>query len=177
MAIVTLPMVIVVQEMCARIGIVSGKGLAQIIKQHYSKKLLYSIASLLLIANTINIGADIGAMGASLRLLVPQVPFVVSTLIFTGIILAAEIFISYKTYSKILKYLTLSLFLYMATAFLAVHNGSEWYSIAKSTLVPHFEFNTAFVLMTIAILGTTISPYLFSGRQLRRLRKKLREAK
>lgn len=161
MAIVTLPMVIVVQEMCARIGIVSGKGLAQIIKQHYSKKLLYSIASLLLIANTINIGADIGAMGASLRLLVPQVPFVVSTLIFTGIILAAEIFISYKTYSKVLKYLTLSLFLYIATAFLAVHNGSEWYSIAKSTLVPHFEFNTAFVLMTIAILGTTISPYLF----------------
>lgn len=161
MAIVTLPMVIVIQEMCARIGIVSGKGLAQIIKQHYSKKLLYSIASLLLIANTINIGADIGAMGASLRLLVPQVPFVVSTLIFTGIILAAEIFISYKTYSKVLKYLTLSLFLYIATAFLAVHNGSEWYSIAKSTLVPHFEFNTAFVLMTIAILGTTISPYLF----------------
>lgn len=161
MAIVTLPMVIVVQEMCARIGIVSGMGLAQIIKQHYSKKLLYSIASLLLIANTINIGADIGAMGASLRLLVPQVPFVVSTLIFTGIILAAEIFISYKTYSKVLKYLTLSLFLYIATAFLAVHNGSEWYSIAKSTLVPHFEFNTAFVLMTIAILGTTISPYLF----------------
>src|SRR5690242_4493994 len=161
MAIVTLPMVIVVQEMCARIGIVSGKGLAQIIKQHYSKKLLYSIASLLLIANTINIGADIGAMGASLRLLVAQVPFVVSTLIFTGIILAAEIFISYKTYSKVLKYLTLSLFLYIATAFLAVHNGSEWYSIAKSTLVPHFEFNTAFVLMTIAILGTTISPYLF----------------
>lgn len=97
MAVVTLPMVMIVQEMCARIGIVSGNGLSQIIKQHYSKKLLYSIASLLLIANTINIGADIGAMGASLKLLIPQVPFFISTLIFTGIILSAEIFISYKT--------------------------------------------------------------------------------
>ena len=104
MAVVTLPMVMIVQEMCARIGIVSGNGLSQIIKQHYSKKLLYSIASLLLIANTINIGADIGAMGASLKLLIPQVPFFISTLIFTGIILSAEIFISYKTYSKVLKY-------------------------------------------------------------------------
>ena len=82
------------------------------------KKLLYSIASLLLIANTINIGADIGAMGASLKLLIPQVPFFISTLIFTGIILSAEIFISYKTYSKVLKDLTLSLFLYVVTAFL-----------------------------------------------------------
>jgi NRAMP (natural resistance-associated macrophage protein)-like metal ion transporter len=161
MAIVTLPMVMIVQEMCARIGIISGKGLSHIIKQHYSKKLLYSIASLLLIANTINIGADIGAMGASLRLLIPQIPFFISTLMFTAIILAAEIFISYKIYSKILKYLTLSLFLYVVTAFLAVHNEAEWYSIAKSTLIPHFEFNKEYVLMVIAILGTTISPYLF----------------
>lgn len=161
MAIVTLPMVMIVQEMCARIGIISGYGLSQIIKQHYSKKLLYSIASLLLIANTINIGADIGAMGASLRLLIPQIPFFISTLMFTAIILAAEIFISYKIYSKVLKYLTLSLFLYVVTAFLAVHNEAEWYSIAKSTLIPHFEFNKAYVLMVIAILGTTISPYLF----------------
>jgi NRAMP (natural resistance-associated macrophage protein)-like metal ion transporter len=161
MAIVTLPMVMIVQEMCARIGIISGYGLSQIIKQRYSKKLLYSIASLLLIANTINIGADIGAMGASLRLLIPQIPFFISTLMFTAIILAAEIFISYKTYSKVLKYLTLSLFLYVVTAFLAVHNEAEWYSIAKSTLIPHFEFNKAYVLMVIAILGTTISPYLF----------------
>ena len=82
MAIVTLPMIMIVQEMCARIGIASGKGLSQIIKQYYSKKLLYSIASLLLIANTINIGADIGAMGASLRLLIPQVPFFISTFFF-----------------------------------------------------------------------------------------------
>ena len=161
MAIVTLPMVMIVQEMCARIGIISGKGLSHIIKQHYSKKLLYSIASLLLIANTINIGADIGAMGASLRLLIPQIPFFISTLMFTAIILAAEIFISYKIYSKILKYLTLSLFLYVVTAFLAVHNEAEWYSIAKSTLIPHFEFNKEYILMVIAILGTTISPYLF----------------
>ena len=177
MAVVTLPMVMIVQEMCARIGIVSGNGLSQIIKQHYSKKLLYSIASLLLIANTINIGADIGAMGASLKLLIPQVPFFISTLIFTGIILSAEIFISYKTYSKVLKYLTLSLFFYVVTAFLAVHDGSEWYNIAKSTVIPHFEFNKVFVLMIIAILGTTISPYLFFWQTAQEVEEEVKKGK
>ena len=160
MAIVTFPMIVIVEEMCARIGLIHGKGLSQIIKENYSKKLLYIVSSLLLIANTINIGADIGAMGASIRLLVPTVPFFIATLIFTGIILTAEIFIPYKTYSKVLKFLTFSLFLYVLTAFLVVH-GSEWSIIAKSTLLPHFELNKTFVLMIIAVLGTTISPYLF----------------
>src|ERR671930_1062800 len=136
MAIVTFPMIVIVEEMCARIGLIHGKGLSQIIKENYSKKLLYIVSSLLLIANTINIGADIGAMGASIRLLVPMVPFFIATLIFTGIILTAEIFIPYKTYSKVLKFLTFSLFLYVLTAFLVVHS-SEWRIIAKSTLLPH----------------------------------------
>ena len=104
MAIVTFPMVVIVEEMCARIGLIYGKGLSQIIKKNYSKKMLYIVSSLLLIANTINIVADIGAMCASIRLLVPTIPFFMATFIFTAIILIAEIFIPYKTYSKILKF-------------------------------------------------------------------------
>lgn len=160
MAIVTFPMVVIVEEMCARIGLIYGKGLSQIIKKNYSKKMLYIVSSLLLIANTINIVADIGAMCASIRLLVPTIPFFMATFIFTAIILIAEIFIPYKTYSKILKFLTFSLFLYILTAFLVVH-GSDWTIIAKSTFLPHFELDKTFVLMIVAVLGTTISPYLF----------------
>ncbi len=94
MSIVTFPLVVIIQEICARIGLVTGQGLAQLIKENYSKELLYSITSLLLIANTISIGADIGAMDASFRLLIPYVPLFFSALIFTGIILAAEIFVT-----------------------------------------------------------------------------------
>lgn len=177
MSIVTFPMVVAVQEMCARIGLVTGQGLAQLIKENYSKKLLYSITSLLLIANTINIGADIGAMGASLRLLVPQIPLILSTLVFTGIILAAEILIPYNTYSRVLKYLTFSLFLYVITAFLVVHGSSEWSKIAASTLIPHIEFNKDFVLMIIAILGTTISPYLFFWQTAHEVEEHVKEGK
>lgn len=154
-------MLVVVEEMCARIGLVSGKGLSELIKENHSKELLYMITSLLVVANTINIGANIGAMSASLRLIIPQIPLVLSTLVFTGIILAAEIFVPYKTYSNILKGLTFSLFFYVITAFLVVHSSSEWINIVKATLIPHFEINKDFVLMVSAIFGTTISPYLF----------------
>ena len=91
--------------------------------------------------------------------------------------MSAEIFISYKTYSKVLKYLTLSLFFYVVTAFLAVHDGSEWYNIAKSTVIPHFEFNKVFVLMIIAILGTTISPYLFFWQTAQEVEEEVKKGK
>jgi Mn2+/Fe2+ NRAMP family transporter len=103
------PLMTVVQEMCARIGIVTGSGLAGVIKKRHSKKILYPIASLLLIANTINIGADIGAMSASVRLIFPQLPFVLVSLAFVAFILLSEILVPYGNYVKILKYLTLSL--------------------------------------------------------------------
>jgi NRAMP (natural resistance-associated macrophage protein)-like metal ion transporter len=176
MAIITFPMLLTIEEMCARIGLVSGKGLSQIIKENYSYKLLYVVSSLLLIANTINIGADIGAMGASLRLLVPQVPFILATLTFTAIILTAEIFIPYNTYSRVLKFFAFSLFIYVLTAFLVVHN-TEWGNIAKSTLIPHFEFKKDFILMFIAILGTTISPYLFFWQTAQEVEEEVREGK
>jgi Mn2+/Fe2+ NRAMP family transporter len=97
-------------------------------------------------------------MSASIRLIFPNVPFVIATLAFVGIILAAEIFISYRRYSKLLKYLTLSLFTYIITAVII---GGNWNEILSATLIPHIEFNSEFVMMFVAIFGTTISPYLF----------------
>jgi Mn2+/Fe2+ NRAMP family transporter len=108
--------------MCARIGLVSGSGLAGVIKKRHSMKIVYPIASLLLIANTINIGADIGAMSASVRLIFPQLPFVPVSLAFTAFILLSEILVPYNKYVKILKYLTLCLFAYIATAIIVGGN-------------------------------------------------------
>jgi NRAMP (natural resistance-associated macrophage protein)-like metal ion transporter len=161
MSLVTFPMLLAVEEMCARIGLVSGKGLSELIKENHSKQFLYSITSLLLAANTINIGADIGAMSASLRLIIPDIPFVASTFLFTGIILAAEIVLPYRTYSRVLKYLTFALLFYIVTAFLVIQGGSQWLDILNASIIPHLELNKSFILMVVAVLGTTISPYLF----------------
>lgn len=158
MALFLYPLIAVVQEMCARIGIVKGDGLAFVMRKKYSKKVVLPIASLLLIANTINIGADIGAMGASIRLLVPQLPSLIPTFLFTGLILFAEIALPYHRYVKILKYLTLSLFAYIITAMIV---GGNFEQLFIASIVPHIEFTSQFAMMFVAILGTTISPYLF----------------
>ena len=152
------PMMAVVQEMCARIGLVNGSGLAGIIKKRYSKKIVYPIASLLLIANTINIGTDIGAMSASVRLILPQLPVIIVTLFFTAFIISTEILLPYKRYVKMLKYLAFALFAYVITAIIVGGNLGE---IFVASIVPHLEFNSAFAMMFVAIFGTTISPYLF----------------
>jgi len=152
-----LPIVIAIQGACARVGAVTGKGLAAVIKEHYSKKILYTVVSLVLIANTINIGADIGAMAAAARLIIP-IPFVILALGFTALILVLEIFISYKNYSKILKWLALALFSYVLTVFIV---KEPWGEIFRATFVPHFEFTFAFLFIITGVLGTTISPYMF----------------
>jgi NRAMP (natural resistance-associated macrophage protein)-like metal ion transporter len=152
------PMMIVVQEMCARIGLVTGGGLAAVIRKKYSRKIVLPIVSLLLFANTINIGADIGAMAASIRLIFPGFPALAATLAFAVFIIAAEIFIPYRKYSKVLRYLTLSLFAYIITAVIV---GGNWIQIAAASFVPHIVFNSQFAMMFVAIFGTTISPYLF----------------
>lgn len=118
MCLLLLPMIIVIQEMCARIGLLSGNGLAALIKKKYSTKIVYPISSLLLIANTINIGADLGAMSASVRIIFPDVPLVVTSVLFSSFIIIAEIFIPYNKYVKVLKYLVLSLFAYVITVLL-----------------------------------------------------------
>lgn len=151
------PLMAVVQEMCGRIGLVSGKGLAAVIKQNYSKRILYISVSLLLLANTINIGADLGAMAAVANLIF-GLPFFFWLFFIVLVTLSLEIFISYKTYSKYLKYLTFALFSYVLSVFVIKIN---WLDVLKSTLIPHFEFSKVYVLNIIAILGTTISPYLF----------------
>jgi NRAMP (natural resistance-associated macrophage protein)-like metal ion transporter len=151
-----LPMMIVIQEICARIGLLSGNGLAALIKKKYSAKILYPISSLLLIANTINIGADLGAMSASVRIIFPDVPLVVTSVAFSAFIIVAEIFIPYDKYVKVLKYLVLSLFAYVITAVIVGGNISEIFF----TIIPKISFSSEYVTMFVAVIGTTISPYL-----------------
>ena len=158
LALFQLPLMMAIQEMCARIGLVTGSGLTSIMKKRYSKKAVYPIISLLLVANTINIGADIGAMSASVKLVLPQLPIVIVTILFTALVVCAEIFIPYGKYVTILKYLTLSLLAYVITAFVV---GGNWNEILLSTIIPHVEFTPSFVMLFVAIFGTTISPYLF----------------
>lgn len=156
-AVFTLPFMATIQEMCGRIGLVTGKGLAGVIKQHYSKNLLYFLVTLLLVANTINIGADLGAMAASAQLLVPiHIAFWLIGI--TAFILLIEIFISYRVYAQFLKYLALVLLSYVAVAFMV---KQDWTQIFIATFIPHIELNKAFILGLLAILGTNISPYLF----------------
>lgn len=157
LALFTLPFMMVIQKMCGRIGMVTGKGLAGIIRTHYSKPVLYSAVSLLVITNTINIGADLGAMAASLQMLL-GLPSFLWLVILTGIIIALEVFITYKSYSKILKYLGLTLLAYVLTAFIV---KPDWLNIVKSTVLPQIQFSKEYILNIVAILGTTISPYLF----------------
>jgi NRAMP (natural resistance-associated macrophage protein)-like metal ion transporter len=156
-ALYMLPFMTAVQEACARIGLVTGKGISAVVKQHYSKPVLYAVVSLVIVANTINIGADIGAMASAAQLLIP-VPFVILTLAFTTIILLLEIFTSYRTYSKLLKWLAITLLAYPITLFI-VHQ--PWADVLKATVIPHFEFTFAFLFIITGVLGTTISPYMF----------------
>lgn len=158
MALFQYPLMTAIQEMCARIGLVTGDGLAAVMRSKYSRKVVFPIATLLLIANTINIGADIGAMSASVRLIFPQLPFVLVTLAFTAFIIGSEIRIPYHKYVKILKYLTLSLFAYVITTVIV---GGSWDDILVASLVPNVQLTPEFAMMFVAIFGTTISPYLF----------------
>jgi len=152
-----LPLITAVQEACARIGAVTGKGIAAVIKQYYSKKVLFLAVVLILIANTINIGANIGAMAEATRLIIP-LNFSVLALFFTALILILEIFLSYKVYAKVLKWCALSLIAYPITVFLVNH---PWRELIKATFMPHIEFSFSFLFIIVAVFGTTISPYMF----------------
>jgi NRAMP (natural resistance-associated macrophage protein)-like metal ion transporter len=156
-ALYMLPLMMAVQEACARIGMVTGKGIAAIVKQNYNRKLLYAVVTLVVIANVMNIGADIGAMAAAAKLILP-LPFAVWTLLFTASILILEIFTTYKVYARILKWLALSLLAYPVTVFIV---RMPWLTVLKATFIPHIEFNFAFLFIITGVLGTTISPYMF----------------
>ena len=153
----TTPFMIAIQVVSARIGAVTGKGLAANLAAALPPSALYGIVGLLLLANTLNIAADIAAMGDALRLVVGG-PILVYIGLFGLGCLAAEILIPYHRYSRYLKALTLVLFAYVAAAFSV---GIPWSQVAAATFIPHVSWNRDFTLMLVAIFGTTISPYMF----------------
>lgn len=136
---------IAVQEACARIGMVTGRGIASVVKLHYNKSVLYGVVILVLVANVINIGADIGAMASAAQLLMP-VPFAILTLLFTIIILLLEIFTDYHTYSRILKWLALALLAYPITLFI-VHQ--PWATVIRATFIHILSLPSVFFLLLL----------------------------
>jgi NRAMP (natural resistance-associated macrophage protein)-like metal ion transporter len=151
------PLMAVIQAISARIGCVTGVGIAQNLRRHYSPWLLRGVVLLLVIANVINLGADIGAMGAALGLLIGG-PERLYAVLFGVACILLETFLSYARYAAILKWATLSLFTYVAVVF-AVH--VPWDQALYGTLVPHLTFKADQAMAVVAVLGTTISPYLF----------------
>jgi Mn2+/Fe2+ NRAMP family transporter len=155
--IITYPLMAAIQEISARIGRVTGRGIAGNLRKFYPPWLLYGIVGLILVANIINIGADIGAMGAALKLLIggPAFLYVIG---FAALSIGLEVFVRYSRYVSVLKYLTLSLFAYVATVFVV---GTPWDKVGWSIIAPPLSLNKDYVLAVVAVLGTTISPYLF----------------
>jgi NRAMP (natural resistance-associated macrophage protein)-like metal ion transporter len=155
--LVTYPLMAAIQEISGRVGRTTGRGIAGIVCRHYPNWLLQSIVTLLFIANTINIGADLGAMADALKLLIGG-PHLVYVVLFGVICVVTQILLQYTRYIAALKWLTLSLFTYVAALF-AVH--TPWGDALKGLLVPHVQLSSDFTTTLVAILGTTISPYLF----------------
>ncbi len=151
------PLMCAIQEISARIGRVTGHGLAGALKRHYPNPVVYTLVSLLLVANTINLGADLGAMAAALQLITGG-PLWLLIAVFAVASVLLEVFVRYKRYASILKWLALSLLSYVAVAFV-VH--APWGTVALSLVWPNLAFSGDVWTVVVAILGTTISPYLF----------------
>lgn len=158
LAVYTLPLMIVVQEMCARIGLVTGKGLAANIKRFLPRWVLVASTILLLIANIMNLGADLGAMSTALTLLFPKFNFVMSLILFAGVSLSLQIFLNYRTYAKYLKWLTFALLSY---AISALSIKLPWREMLTHSFIPELSFTKEGMFLLCAFLGTTISPFLF----------------
>lgn len=158
MSLFALPMAIVVQEMCARIGMVTGRGLGENIRRAFPKPVLYVCALLLFAANTFNVAADISAMAAGVQLLIPGVDFIAIMIVFALACLGLQIFLSYPLYAQYLKILALVLLAYVATGFV-VH--LDWGAVLFHTVIPSIAFSKNELFLICAVLGTTISPYLF----------------
>jgi NRAMP (natural resistance-associated macrophage protein)-like metal ion transporter len=156
-ALFTFPMMWSVQFMCAKIGMVTGSGLARVLRKHYPRWLLYPVVVGLVTANTINAGVDIGAIAAAINLLVP-VPITALIVPVAVCILVVQIWGSYRLIAKTFKWLTLALFAYILSAFFA---KPSWTDVLKGTLLPTLKFDRQFLAVLVGILGTTITPYLF----------------
>ena len=155
--VLTYPLMCAIQRISAEIGRVTGRGLAGNLRRHYPGWLLNAMVGLLLLANIINIGADLGAMGAALKLLVAG-PLLVYVAGFGLLSVVLEVFLRYARYVSVLKWLTLSLFAYVATVFVV---GVPWGTVFGHLLVPHISLRADYLTVVVAVFGTTISPYLF----------------
>jgi NRAMP (natural resistance-associated macrophage protein)-like metal ion transporter len=158
MAAFTFPLMAVIQEMCARIGLVTGRGLAGNVRAHFGRRVLYISTLFLFAANTFNIGADIGAMANAVQLLRPHLNFTLLVIGWTIFILLLQIFTPYVKYARYLKWLALVLFAYILSSVLAHPN---WHTVLNYSVIPRLTFSKDQLLLICAILGTTITPYLF----------------
>ncbi|WP_158795558.1 NRAMP family divalent metal transporter [Pedobacter sp. L105] len=157
-ALLTYPLMAAIQGMCARIGLVTGKGLTVTLKEHYSKPLLYLMLFFSFPAITLNIGADIQGMGAVSYMICPKVPVSIFCILITGILMYIIVTFPYQKIAMILKWLCISLLLYVIVPFMV---KQDWLMIARNTFFPAIKLNKDFLSILVAILGTTISPYLF----------------
>lgn len=157
-ALLSYPLMVAVQEMCARIGIVTRQGLTGVLKQYYPKPLLYGMILFSVPAIVLNIGADIQAMGAVTNMLFPQIKAQWASIFFTVFLLISIVFLPYKPFAATLKYLCLSLLLYLVVPFLV---KLDFRAVLFHTFVPTFRFEKEYLIILVGILGTTISPYLF----------------
>ena len=156
-ALISLPLMIAVQLMCARVGVVAKAGLATALREHYSRTLLWFACGLLIVANTLNIAADLGGMAAAAQLLT-GIPRAILVPAFAILILALLIFASYESMARVLKWFALALFAYVIAAFLAHPTLA---GVLRGTFIPAVQLNGGYLMTFVAILGTTISPYLF----------------
>ncbi|HEY3197253.1 MAG TPA: divalent metal cation transporter [Nitrospirales bacterium] len=170
----TFPLMAVVQEMSARIGLMTGRGLAANIREHYPKWALYSCTALLFMANTFNIGADLGAMAQATQLVIPRAGFSFLVIGFAAFSLMMQIFTTYKQYARYLKWLTLTLLAYVFTAF-TIH--LDWKEVLHYSVIPSFAMSKEQIFLITAVLGTTISPYLFFWQASQEVEEKLSNAK
>jgi NRAMP (natural resistance-associated macrophage protein)-like metal ion transporter len=157
-ALLTFPLMAAIQGMCARIGIVTTQGLTVTLKTHYPKSILYLMLLFSFPAITLNIGADIQGMGAVAHMMLPQIPAFAFSIVFTAILMFVFIKYPYQRLAMILKWLCLSLLLYIIVPFLV---KQDWGKVLQNTFVPTIKFNKEFLSILVALLGTTLSPYLF----------------
>lgn len=170
----TFPLMAVVQEMCARIALITGCGLAANIRNYYPKWALYTCTILLFLANTFNIGADLGAMAQATQLIFPTANFTLLVVVFTVFSLLVQILATYKQYARYLKWLTFILLAYIVTAFII---PLDWAQVLRHTVIPSFTFSKEQIFLITAVLGTTISPYLFFWQASQEVEEKLSNSK
>ena len=156
-AIFSFPLMTAVQLMCARLGMVTGRGLAGVVRRKYPPWVLWGACALLIVANVFNIGADLGGMAEATEM-VTGIKAYWWTPFYTLLIISLLFFSSYRQIARVFKWLTLILFAYVVAAFLA---KPDWAAVLEATFIPHVEWSSAFLATLVAILGTTISPYLF----------------